>query len=231
AKSGTEMDDINQYSTFYIEPAKTIDLKVVGQFASFNYPFNVKFDDQLSTDHTTGVRAYRSTKVEKDRIKVVPIEGQVVTKETPVIIETDAPTTIKLTITDEGGDNFTDNVWEGSLAPRVIAKGTYILIPQDRTYNGKVYPAGFYPTTTENSTINPNRIYITAAKGATPVGTGAVRAFYIEVEDDTTTGITGVDANNTAEDTLYYDLSGRRVAKPTKGIYLTTDGRKVYINK
>lgn len=230
AKSGTVADNINQYSTFYFEPATDLDLNVVGQFASFNYPFNVKFETALSTDHTTGVRAYRSTKVEKDRIKVVPIEGQIVTKETPVIIETDAPTIVKLAITSEAGQDFTDNVWEGSLAPKVIETGTYILIPKDREYNGNTYPAGFYPTTVA-STINPNRIYITAAKGAKPTTGGQVRSFFIEMEDDTTTGIDNLEVNEAGEKAEYYDLSGRRVVKPTKGVYLTTDGRKVYINK
>ncbi|MCI6643285.1 MAG: hypothetical protein MSH18_03660 [Bacteroidales bacterium] len=230
AKSGTVADNINQYSTFYFEPATDLDLNVVGQFASFNYPFNVKFETALSTDHTTGVRAYRSTKVEKDRIKVVPIEGQVVTKETPVIIETDAPTIVKLAITSDAGQDFTDNVWEGSLAPKVIETDTYILIPKDREYNGNTYPAGFYPTTVA-STINPNRIYITAAKGAKPTTGGQVRSFFIEMEDDTTTGIDNLEVNEAGEKAEYYDLSGRRVVKPTKGVYLTTDGRKVYINK
>lgn len=43
----------------------------------------------------------------------------------------------------------------------------------------------------------------------------------------TITAIDGVDVVTTAEPTRYYDLQGRRVMNPTKGIFITNTGRKV----
>ena len=45
---------------------------------------------------------------------------------------------------------------------------------------------------------------------------------------DTTTGITAVGASNPDSDAAVYDLSGRRVADPTRGIYIQ-NGKKVVI--
>ena len=43
----------------------------------------------------------------------------------------------------------------------------------------------------------------------------------------TITAIDGVDVVTPAEPTRYYDLQGRRVMNPTKGIFITNTGRKV----
>ena len=46
--------------------------------------------------------------------------------------------------------------------------------------------------------------------------------------DDETTGITDVKINTENGTTQYYDLSGRRVTHPTKGLYIV-NGKKVII--
>ena len=55
-------------------------------------------------------------------------------------------------------------------------------------------------------------------------------AFDIELEveyDDTTTAIISIK-NSKVDTVTYYDLSGRRVAQPTKGIYVK-NGKKVFV--
>ena len=56
------------------------------------------------------------------------------------------------------------------------------------------------------------------------------RGLSISFADDETTGITDVRSNTENVRGDFYDLSGRRVAKPTKGLYIV-NGKKVIFNK
>ena len=47
-----------------------------------------------------------------------------------------------------------------------------------------------------------------------------------DLEEDTSTGIDQVE-NISSEDDIYYDLQGRRVTVPGKGVYITKSGKKV----
>ena len=40
---------------------------------------------------------------------------------------------------------------------------------------------------------------------------------------------TGIESVKTSKAVTFYDLHGREVAHPTKGIYITSDGHKVWV--
>ena len=76
----------------------------------------------------------------------------------------------------------------------------------------------------------PGKAYLKVAKSA--LGTAPIRGFVIG-EDDNTTGIdvitiNGIDINGTKVDDSVYDLMGRKVSKPAKGIYIK-NGKKIII--
>ena len=76
----------------------------------------------------------------------------------------------------------------------------------------------------------PGKAYLKVAKSA--LGTAPIRGFVIG-EDDNTTGIdvitiNGIDINDSKVDDSVYDLMGRKVSKPAKGIYIK-NGKKVII--
>ena len=68
-------------------------------------------------------------------------------------------------------------------------------------------------------TATPFRSYI--------IQTGASARVYFDLEDETT-GIVEMNANNARNANQYYDLQGRKVAQPTKGLYIM-NGKKVII--
>ena len=77
---------------------------------------------------------------------------------------------------------------------------------------------GFYPVKAENTvSVAPFRAYLTAATPAR-----SLRIVYA----GETTGIESMDNESNIED--YYDLQGRRVAQPTKGLYIV-NGKKVMV--
>lgn len=83
--------------------------------------------------------------------------------------------------------------------------------------NGK-HGVGFYKLSSANRTIHGFRAFYTA-----PAEAQAVSAFLLE---DNVTGIEEIETS--ADKTPIYDLSGRRVAKAEKGVYIQ-NGRKIFV--
>lgn len=83
--------------------------------------------------------------------------------------------------------------------------------------NGK-HGVGFYKLSSANRTIHGFRAYYTA-----PAEAQAVSAFLLE---DNVTGIEEIETS--ADKAPIYDLSGRRVAKAEKGVYIQ-NGRKFFV--
>lgn len=83
--------------------------------------------------------------------------------------------------------------------------------------NGK-HGVGFYKLSSANRTIHGFRAYYTA-----PAEAQAVSAFLLE---DNVTGIEEIETS--ADKAPIYDLSGRRVAKAEKGVYIQ-NGRKIFV--
>ena len=102
------------------------------------------------------------------------------------------------------------------------------LIPTTETVygNGNIFVlntgasgVGFYKLN-DTGTVTVGRGYL-EINGLT---TKALSMF----DDDTPTGIIGVNDDEADKPTVIYDLSGRRVTKPGKGIYIV-NGKKVVI--
>ena len=79
-----------------------------------------------------------------------------------------------------------------------------------------------YKASDNSNTINPFRGYFTIS------GSSPVKALAYTIDDETT-GIMTIDANGEVEmSTEVYDLNGRRVSKPTRGLYIV-NGKKVIL--
>lgn len=81
---------------------------------------------------------------------------------------------------------------------------------------------GFYQMNAEDRTLGANKAYL-----ALPTSVSHIRSITI---GGPTTGIEDSVAED-AQAEEYYDLQGRRVMNPTKGIYVTKNGKKVVFNK
>ena len=82
---------------------------------------------------------------------------------------------------------------------------------------------GFYKVASVNTiNINPYRAYLTAGQNA------SARFIDIVFEDGETTGIKDAVKSEELRIKSYYDLQGRKVAQPTKGLYIV-NGKKLII--
>ncbi len=167
-----------------------------------------------------GVKLYTVTQVNADEKKaVLSAELEVVDAEKPFIIYNEGTTeaTIVLSVA-------TGTPTQVTIAPEF--KGTLA----DKTFTAADLEAADYYTlqgsnflwAAEAGTIPANRCWIQLDKSA-----GSPASLSIVFGDDTT-GIKSLTPALTEGEGVYYDLSGRRVAQPTKGLYII-NGKKVVI--
>ena len=175
-------------------------------------PFNVKLPENST------VKAYYASAATGDVLKLTEITNGVIPANQGVILQnTDAAdANINLAITTDEVTTLTGNQLEGVTAKRAgyTAGTNYVLAEK----NGKV---GFYKASF--TTIVANKAYLPQTNVQNAQGVMMAFSFGDEV-----TGIDNVNAA-TATAKKYYDLQGRRVLYPAKGIFVTEDGQKVLL--
>ena len=86
------------------------------------------------------------------------------------------------------------------------------------TFQAKNGQVGFYRY--NGSTLGANKAYLAVSGGNAP-------SFAISI-GESTTGISSLERSSAAGDGAIYDLSGRRIEKPVKGVYIK-DGKKIFV--
>ena len=130
-------------------------------------------------------------------------------KHTPVILKATPSETCTLDIIDNAADYPATNLLQ--ISTNTTGNGVYVL-------SNKGNGVGFYKWI--GGSLGAGRVYLPApdAEGREFIG--------FDFDDETT----GIKAFGNGESTIdgYYDLSGRKVAQPAKGLYIV-NGRKVVI--
>jgi flagellar hook-basal body complex protein FliE len=180
-----------------------------------SYVARVDADKRQIENAVAGVKLYSVASVTNSEV-VLTDELTVVDAAMPYLIynDNDEEKTISIVVSSNAADNVTvATEFKGTLTAKTFtaddmqAADHYVL-------NGKnfvwVKNAG---------TLSAGKCWIELAKSA-----GASRLSIVFGES---TGIAGVSVEG-AEHTGWYDLSGRRVAKPAKGVYVK-DGKKIVV--
>ena len=198
-------------SVWYIQKAETIGLTIGGALCgTFCYDFAVELPE--------GLTAYCAVNDDADAIYLESIEERVVPANTPVLVRAEAAKTYELTILSDDAPLGEKNAFEGTLLPKAIDGGVnaYILGMKDTD----VAPR-FYLVSEDDRMMPANKAYY--------VATGTQTQGFRLSFDGTTTGIDSTVTIEGGETEVYYDLSGRRVLYPAKGIYVKANGQKVYL--
>ena len=192
-----------QFDTWQILTSPTFSINATAGYATFGYA-----DAALDL---TDVDAYTVT-VSGDKAQLNSIEGKKIPANTGIIVKGSGDVTIPLTFesTDDVGDNDL-HVSDGT----VTGDGSTIYVLANKTSNG----VGFYRL--------QNGDKVPAGKAYLQISGGAARAFF--GFGNGTTGIDNLTPALSNGEEVYYDLQGRRVAQPTKGLYIV-NGKKVIIN-
>lgn len=165
-----------------------------------------------------GVQAYTVT-VSEDKTQAILEEvTKVIPAGTAVVLKNmGEEANFSFTFAPEGStenENSLTGVYVDTAIP--TATNAYILAQGDSGI-------GFYQMNSTDRTLAANKAYLVLSTEAS-----AIRS--IIFSDGQTTGIESIGTEG-AETEEYYDLQGRRVMNPTKGIYITKSGKKVVFNK
>lgn len=175
----------------------------------------------------SGITAYDITYTSGDAVTATPVDK--ITADKPVLINGTAGQTYKFT-----ADAAFDGTYSGTTVTNGALTGVYVDANATSGYNPLAYvPAdsyvlqngakglGWYKVAADNTIkITSFRAYLT--------GPLLSRSFIGIDFDNGTTGISDAVKREEIKDNVYYDLSGRRVENPTKGLYIV-NGKKVVI--
>ncbi len=161
-----------------------------------------------------GVKAYKADEVNGESMLLRPVEGNLIEKNAGVMLRSELASAAFITTTEAVE---TESMLTGSgEGATVEASSVYVL--------GKVNDVvGFYNYT--GTTIPAYKAYLEKSK----LTSGAKQVlFSFDGEDDGTTGIAEVKAAAEHVNKVVYSVSGQRVEKPVKGLYIV-NGKKVVV--
>ena len=180
-------------------------------YLTLNYPFNIERPD--------GVKFYDATDVSASGVTMTEVSGNVLAANHPVIAYRSAGAgDVAFNITTAAGTaKPVNSILEGTLgaaapAPAEASKA-YILV------GTTTEDTRFAKLDESNATIAANRAYLIHSSG------GSVRELGLNFG---VTAIKGVAEGVQKQDSVF-DLQGRRVEKPAKGLYIV-NGKKVLFN-
>ena len=165
----------------------------------------------------TGAQVFKAA-LNGTSLTLTPISDGIINMGEAVILKSTSASSITLASAAlPSATSYTDNDLKGTTEEMNGAAGN-IYVLNKTNENG----VGFYKLKS-TGTIGANKAYLTYSGGG---GAGA-REFFLF---DEATGIEMPTAESNDFDGTVYDLQGRRVLNPTKGLYIV-NGKKVFINK
>nr|WP_314159011.1 hypothetical protein [uncultured Prevotella sp.] len=202
-----------------------------------DFPFQIKGDVKAYT--IEGVEAKNADGYYFAKVKKLAQQGDVVPAQTAVVLECNStnPADNQLLPTGDETPETSNNRLCGTFFGEAIngltvkdGTGAEHNVTRDniRAFNINTAdsrnPIGFYKLNNTVTTIPGNKAFLVLTNAE-----AQAKGFVLEFEDGGTTGIETIEnSKHSTEDGVYYDLQGRRVENPTRGVYIV-NGKKVVI--
>lgn len=178
-------------------------------YATYYLPFAAKAPE--------GVTAYAGT-INNGNVQLTEYANGVIPANKGVVLVSDTKTTATFTLADASGVTEQKNDLTGVLTDTELS--SVESFDQVRIFSKKDNVAGFYKPNSGITSLAANKAYIMA-----PANEGALVLNFAGGE---VTGINQATINATEANAPIYDLTGRRVAKAVKGIYVK-NGKKFIV--
>ncbi len=164
----------------------------------------------------TGIEAYTITSNSGTTLTTNKITGTVAAN-TGLLVKGTANTSYNVPVVATG-DAAGTNLLVASVAGGTVSAGTdsfvnYVLVNNSGT-------AEFQWIGSNSATLGANKAYLSISGGP-----ASAHGLFIDIDSDVT-GIKNIKVGS--DDNIYYDLQGRRVLYPTKGLYIV-NGKKVIV--
>ena len=202
-----------------------------------DFPFQIKGDVKAYT--IEGVEAKNADGYYFAKVKKLAQQGDVVPAQTAVVLECNSTNPADNQLLPQGDEEFDPSnnrlcgTFFGSAINGLTVKdgaGNDYNVTHDniRAFNINTAdsrnPIGFYKVKSNVTNIPGNKAFLVLTNAE-----AQAKGFVLEFEDGGTTGIETIEnSKHSTEDGVYYDLQGRRVENPTRGVYIV-NGKKVVI--
>lgn len=202
------------------EPAtpNTYAVKAVnGKIGSISY-YIATFSAPEATIVPSGVKAYYVKVGGTDVVTLVQIAaGKVIPANQGVIlIASSAEFTMTATADASNAANLADNLMIAAIDGKIPA-GAHVLAVKG---SGELAGQFAFCLTSQALTLSGNRAYLSLASAAPQMR--------MRIEEETTDIDAAQWSTDNLEDAIIYDLTGRRVENPSRGVYIM-NGRKVFL--
>ena len=231
-----KVDDINYFG---VKPSANMKGRDGKYYTTLYVDFPFKIVGDVKAYTIEGVDAKNADGYYFARVKKLAQQGDVVPAQTAVVLECNStnPADNQLLPTGDEKPKTSNNrlcgtFFGGSINGMTVKDGAgndyNVTHDNIRAFNINTAdsrnPIGFYKVKNNVTNIPGNKAFLVLTSTE-----AQAKSFVLEFEDGGTTGIETIEnSKNSTEDGVYYDLQGRRVENPTRGIYIV-NGKKVVI--
>lgn len=205
---------LSQIKVYYKEPVPNSTMEVAANKAG-DYYWTTFYSNASNYQAPEGTQVFK-VNLEGSKVTMIPIEDRIVNRYEGVVLKSETDNIITMTKTDDNSfDSYAGNSLKGTAYKITNPGNAYVL---NYRKSGGV---AFYKLS-DNGTIAANKAYLKANSNA------SAHEFFTFDFDTTATGVDSINTQDSEEDAdvKIYDLQGRRVANPGKGIYIV-NGKKV----
>lgn len=190
-------------------------------FTTFACPRSL---DLTTANMPDGLTAYRaSVDAENSKVRFTSDINQTVVANTGILLKGTANETYYIPVAESGTVLSSNDLLVNSTGGTFTGDGDYTYFAMKKNSSPLTFGT-FVPSTTA---IPSNKAYLKVLTDDLPKGSDA-RTLRFVFDDNETTGIKNVDAQKTSSKDIYFNLNGQRVAKPTKGMYIS-NGKKYIV--
>ena len=200
-------------TVYYKEPVPNSTMELVANAAEGFY-WTTFYSNASNYQAPEGTQVFKVS-LDGRKITMTEIEDGIVKKYEGVVLKSTTPNITMTKTDDHSYDNYAGNSLKGTAYKITNPGNAYVL-----SYKSSAGVA-FYRLS-NNGTIAANKAYLKFNSSS------AAHEFFTFDFDTTATGVDSINTQDSKEnaDVKIYDLQGRRVANPGKGIYIV-NGKKV----
>ena len=232
-----KVDDADNY--FGVKPSANMKGRDGKYYTTLYVDFPFKIVGDVKAYTIEGVDAKNAQGYYFAKVKELAQQGDVVPAQTAVVLECNStnPADNKLLPTgdetpEQSNNRLCGTFFGGSINGLTVKDGAgndyNVTHDNIRAFNINTAdsrnPIGFYKVKSNVTNIPGNKAFLVLTSTE-----AQAKSFVLEFEDGGTTGIETIEnSQKSTDDGVYYDLQGRRVENPTRGIYIV-NGKKVVI--
>ena len=233
------LEEVNNTNYFGVKPSANMRGRDGKYYTTLYVDFPFKIVGDVKAYTIEGVDAKNAQGYYFAKVKELAQKGDTVPAQTAVVLECNStnPADNKLLPTGDEKPKTSNNRLCGTFFGGAIngltvkdGAGNDYNVTHDniRAFNINTAdsrnPIGFYKVKNNVTNLPGNKAFLVLTSTE-----AQAKSFVLEFEDGGTTGIETIEnSKNSTDDGVYYDLQGRRVENPTRGIYIV-NGKKVVI--